>query len=233
MDILEKIMELQGQGLSDEEIYKRLRNEGISPKQIYDATNQAKIKTAITSGNGFSDQEKEPTPVNTEVKESTSEVNSYSPNEYVPPQIEVQQPENYMVNQQSQDYQNNYYPPTPQTYSNQDYYAPQGNIDTGVVSEIAEQIFSEKISELKRETDDFASFKNRIQDKVSDIDERLKRIENNIDKIQQAIIEKVGEFGDNTAMIHRDLDNLHGTVSKLMNPLIDKYRELEKLKEKR
>lgn len=233
MDILERIIELQGQGLSDEEIYQRLRNEGISPKQIYDATNQAKIKKAITSENGFSKKEENATPISEGSRENFSQEEGYPSNEYAPTQREeVQQPENYMGGQ-GQDYQNSYYPPAPQTYSNQNYYAPQGNIDIGVVSEIAEQIASEKISELKKEIADFASFKNRIQDKVSDIDERLKRVENNLDKIQLAIIEKIGEFGDSTVMIHRDLDNLHGTVSKLMNPLIDNYRELQKLSDKK
>ncbi|MFA5061172.1 MAG: hypothetical protein WC494_02565 [Candidatus Pacearchaeota archaeon] len=233
MDILEKIMELQGQGLSDEEIYQRLRNEGISPKQIYDATNQAKIKTAITSENGFSNQGGEVSQIKDINRDGfTQEAGDYPQNEYAPPQESVQPPERYIDSKQGQDYQNNYYTPAPQTYSSQDYYAPQSNVDTGIISEIAEQIFSEKISELRKEIGDFTSFKNRIQDKVSDIDERLKRIESSIDKIQQAIIEKIGEFGDNTVMIHRDLDNLHGTVSKLMNPLIDNYKELQKLKEK-
>lgn len=232
MDILEEIIKLQGEGLSDEEIYQRLRNEGVSPKQIYDATNQAKIKTAITAENGFHNQRTESIATQDNARSSPEVNEGYSPNEYVPPQGEAQQPENYMADQ-SQSYQDNYYAPAPQTYSNQDYYAPQGSVDTEIVSEITEQIISEKVGELKKEIGDFASFRNRTQDKVSDIDERLKRIENTIDRIQQAIIEKVGEFGDSTMMIHRDLDNLHGTVSKLMNPLIDNYRELERLKDKK
>ena len=75
----------------------------------------------------------------------------------------------------------------------------------------------------------YCHWKNTIQDKVEDIDDRLKRIESSIDKLQQSIIGKIGEFGENYATIHKDLDNLHGTVSKLMNPLIDNYRELKKL----
>jgi len=74
-----------------------------------------------------------------------------------------------------------------------------------------------------------ASFKNSIQEKVSDMDERLKRIENSIEKLQQAIIGKVGEFGENSAMIHKDLENLHGTMSKMMNPLIDNFNELKRI----
>ena len=97
------------------------------------------------------------------------------------------------------------------------------------ISEIAEQVVIEKLNEFKKKTGDLVSFKNSIQTNVADIDERLKRIENSIDKLQQAVIGKIGEFGESNAMIHQDLDNLHGTVSKLMNPLIDNYNELRKL----
>ena len=72
----------------------------------------------------------------------------------------------------------------------------------------------------------------QTQNKVNDIDDRLKRIENSIDKLQQAVLGKIGEFGESSAMIHQDLDNLHGTMSKLMNPLIDNVNEMKKLNKK-
>jgi len=72
-----------------------------------------------------------------------------------------------------------------------------------------------------------------MKDKMTNIEERLRRLENTIDKLQHAIIQKVGEFGENTNIIKKDLENLHNTTSKLMNPLIDNYRELEKITKKR
>ena len=145
-----------------------------------------------------------------------------------PPQEGAPPPEVYPLQGQEgqQDY---YYPETPQAYPEQDYYAPQGGMDTETISEIAEQVATEKLNEFKAKTGDLVSFKNTIQEKVEDIDDRLKRIETSIDKLQQAIIGKIGEFGESNAMIHKDLDNLHGTVSKLMNPLIDNVNELKKI----
>lgn len=102
-------------------------------------------------------------------------------------------------------------------------------MDTETISEIAEQVATEKLNEFKAKTGDLVSFKNTIQERVEDIDDRLKRIESSIDKLQQAIIGKIGEFGESNAAIHKDLDNLHGTVSKLMNPLIDNVNELKKI----
>jgi len=125
-----------------------------------------------------------------------------------------------------------YYQQTPQAYSDQGYYQGGGGAaNTENVSEIAEQVVTEKLNAYKQKVGDVASFKNTIQDKVDDIDDRLKRIEATIDKLQQAVIGKIGEFGETSAMIHKDLENLHGTVGKLMNPLVDSYNELKEHKE--
>jgi len=231
MDILKQIIEMQGQEFSDEEIYKRLKNEGVSPKEIYDAINQAKIKKAVSQDNG----NEMASPLNEGQIKGGDFIppNAPSPNQQQAQDFPEQNPEDYISQTEEQNYQNNYYTPSPQSYSDQNYYVPQGSTDTATVSEIAEQIVSEKISELKKETGDISAFQTRIQEEVYDIDERLKRIENSIDKLQQAVIGKIGEFGDSAAMIHKDIDNLHGTVSKLMNPLIDNYKELQKIAEKK
>jgi hypothetical protein len=143
-----------------------------------------------------------------------------------------QYPEIYPPQQeqpQEQYPQDNYYQPAPQAYDQQEYYAPQTTgSDTETISEIAEQVATEKINEYKARVGDIASFKNTIQDKVDDIDDRLKRIETNIDRLQQVIIGKIGEFGESNAMVHKDLENIHGTMSKLMNPLIDSVNEMKK-----
>ena len=72
-----------------------------------------------------------------------------------------------------------------------------------------------------------------MEDKVGNIEERLHRIEATIDKLQHAIIQKIGEFGENTQAVRKDVEALHNTTSKLMNPLMDNMRELERIKGKR
>lgn len=234
MTTLDRVIEMQKQGIPDREIFAQLQNERISPSEINDSINQARIKNAISPPEQTTPQEMResimpnPTGQNTlaeqqaPMQQMTQELQQ--PN-YQQPAQEIYQPQT-QFQQQPQD---NYYQETPQAYSQQDYYAPQQSLDTETISEIAEQVITEKLNEFKKKIGDIASFKTIIQDKVDDIDERLKRIENSIDNLQQSIIGKISEFGESNAMIHKDLDNLHGTVSKLMNPLIDNYNELKKI----
>ncbi len=240
MTTLDRVMEMQQQGSSDAEIAVQLQNEGVSPSEISDSLNQSKIKNAISPAENTTQEPQQPAPTQQGMQTSimdnatkppaksqvpktkpiTSEV--YEPNMEPPVNPEIYQPQE-QTTEQPQDY---YY----QQPEQQDYYASQqGGIGTETISEIAEQVATEKINNYKKKTGDIVVFKNMIQDKVNDIDDRLKRIEKNIDKLQQAVIGKVGEFGENNAMIHKDLNNLHETVSKLMNPLIDNYNELKRI----
>jgi len=244
MSTLDRTIELQKQGLSDNQIARQMQNEGFSPREIQDSLNQAQVKNAVSdqfqgpSGMMQVSMMRDSVNLDASPVAQSKEDNSQPLNPKRPAQQEfsnqnyqsqgnypAQSPEVY-PSQQSQD---EYYQQTPQAYSNQDYYTQAGPTDTSTISEIAEQVFSDKFGEYTKKTGDIASFKNMIQDKVSDIDSRLKRIEETIDKLQQAIIGRIGEFGENTSMIHKDLENLHGTMSKLMNPLVDNYNELRKI----
>ena len=235
MTTLDRIIDMQKQGLSEIQITTQLQNEGLPPQEINESLNQARIKNAVSPSEQsiqapvpemYPPQE-QGQPIMPPNQAAPMEPLEQVPQEMQPP-IQAPVPEE-MYPPQEQGSQENYYTQTPQAYSQQDYYAPQNTLDTETISEIAEQVAIEKLEEFKQKTGDLVSFKNSIQNKVADIDDRLKRIENSIDKLQQAVIGKIGEFGENNAMIHKDLDNLHGTVAKLMNPLIDNYKELKKL----
>ena len=237
METLNQVLELQRQGFSDGEIYQKLRNLGVSPREIQDSINQAKIKTAVDAKDyraPSQSQNPEVFPNQTaQQPEDNTYQQQYSDNNNTgeaAPSQEYEQPEPTQTAEQvAQEYQENYYPPAPQAYQEQNYYSPSQAINNETISEIAEQVVSEKISEFKKEIGDISSFQSEIQDKVSDIGDRLQRIENSMDKLQQAVIGKIGEYGENNVIIQKDLENIHGTMSKLMNPLIDNYNELKKI----
>lgn len=246
---LDKITEMQGKGMSEAEISKQLQDEGISPQEINDSLNQAKVKAAVSQSpiqgpqqaptqqapSQYPQQTPPPNPsIKTEEIPQTEQMQqSVMP---TPPLQEQQQagiqqqypPEQIQPEQQPEQYQG-YYPETPQAYPQEAYYPQTAAPDTDTISEIAEQVVQEKFSEFEKKTGDLIAFKNETKDKISDLDERLKRIESSIDKLQQAVIGKIGEFSETTQAISKDLNALHDTTSKLMNPLIDNYKELKKI----
>jgi len=49
MTILEEVSGMRSQGIPEEEIIKKLQDQGVSPKSINDALDQEKIKKAVSS----------------------------------------------------------------------------------------------------------------------------------------------------------------------------------------
>ena len=294
MATIDTVIQMQKSGMTDQQISATLQSQGISPREINEAINQAKIKNAISeaeaqkqnyeeinpnqmqrpfSQENQSQYNQQSAPMNPNQQEDISQLrvpepndpNNQSQDQQIPDTTGQfnQQPQNQQIpdatgqfnqpqesimqdNNQPQSYPADMYGsqeqyPDQQYYQDgyygDDYYGDgyynQGYAGTETITEVAEQVFEEKFREFTKKTGDLATFKSLIEDKVENIEQRLKRIEETIDKLQHAIIQKIGEFGENTNMIKKDLENLHNTTSKLMNPLIDNYRELEKLKDKR
>jgi hypothetical protein len=195
--------------MQDADIIRILREEGISPLEINDSLNQAKVKAAVSA-------QEEQSPQFSEMDRSimSQEDVSNSAQEEAPAQVESYSQPQY-----------------DQSYSGQSYYQPAG-LDTETISEIAEQIVIEKFEDFSRRVGDLVSFRLDINDKIKDIEERIKRLEASLDKVQQAVIGKIGEYGDNLSLIKRDMSSIHDTMSKLMNPLIDNFMEMKKLNER-
>ena len=205
MALIESVKQMQQQGLSDAEISQKLQEQGANPKEIEDAINQAKIKAAIFDSSNYEQTGQDSVIGNNKMQPS---INSQ------PSAQEVQAP-------QQQEY---YY--TPEQYPQQEYYQPpQQGASPETISEIAEQIVVEKISEIKKTTSNLIDFKTIIEAKVSSIDSRLKKIESTIEKLQSSIIGKVGDFGQAIEDIKNEMYGMEESFSKVINPLVEKGRQ--------
>ncbi|MBT3642553.1 hypothetical protein HN604_03595 [archaeon] len=240
MELTEKIIGLQNTGATEEQIIQQLQNEGNSPKAIYDSLNQVQVKNAISPPQMASQDPNQPNalqemqeypPANFNPNQAPAPENvqgQVAPEMQAPPAQEQAPMQEYAAPQeQPQDYYNQ----TPQAYpQDQNYPYQQEYTSTETISEIAEQVVLEKFDDFEEKMSDLTNFKDLIESRVDDLNNRLKKIEQSISTLNSAVIGKVGEVAQNNALIHRDLDNLHGTVSKLMNPLVDNLNALEKKK---
>jgi archaellum component FlaC len=208
---VDRVVQMQQQGMSDNDIINTLKNEGVAPKDISDSIAQARIKMAVSQEEGYQESYNQ--------SPAAQEQQQPAPTQ----QYQEQQYAQYPDQQNQQQYAD-------QSTGQQYYYPDQGGQSMSIetITEIVDRILSEKLKELNQRIKPVIDFKNKAEEDINDIQDRLKRIESTIDNLQRAIIGKVGEFGQSTALIHRDLENLHGTVSKLMNPLIDNVNEMKK-----
>jgi DNA-binding transcriptional MerR regulator len=200
MAVLDQIMQLKNQGMSDSQIINNLRQQGISPNEINNAISQAEIKNAVAG-----DYQE---PMAQEINEE------YPPQENYEPQVDYNNQQNYPP-------QEEYYPQ--EGYEGQENYAGQNaGFDSSTIIEIAEQVFSEKIKKIEKKVEELNEFKTLNKAKIENIDERLKKIESVIDKLQIAILEKVGSYGQNLGEIKKEMNMMQDSFGKMVNNIADK-----------
>jgi hypothetical protein len=240
MAIIEQIIQLKQQGKTEGQITQMLREQGYSPKDVNEGISQSRIKSMINSENNpyaenyanedyeqNSDQEMQLSMMqNPEAQNpdsgfnpSTTNVNPPYYKSSVIPYSEIQAQEAYANQAQEQ----SGYPQYPE-------YKPQETMtNTETITDISEQIIEEKLSDLKKQIESIERFKEDFSPEVERLKERIGKIENNIDNLQMAIIRKIGEYGENIQNISKEMHETQNSFSKILNPLTDNIRELQKI----
>ena len=221
MGILEEVNYMKNHGMNEQEISNKLQEKGITPNEIDNAFNQARIKKAVSA----EEDEMERSIVNNESLER--ELPIPSQNFYTPKTQEINNHES-MYAPQPQEMTAPYY----EEYS-QEEYAPQqgygeaeaGIYDTDTILEIAEQVFSEKIKKEQKQIESLNEFATLAQTQTSNNHDRLKRIESVMDKLQIAILEKVGSYGKNLETIKKEMEMMEDSFSKILPALHEKHNE--------
>lgn len=208
---------MQQQGTSDEQVVQLLRDKGTSYRDIADALAQTKIKAAVEQPN---------TNLDTYTSdEAAQQFSSSSPQGMQPsmmtqaqaPQAQesIPQPMEYYPpapGQQAYPQQQQEYPPQYQDYNQQ----PQSqSISADLISEIAEQIVAEKLSELRKHLEKVIDLKSTFESRTEYLDERLKRIEKTIDVLQSSVLRKVGDYVTNVQDLKSELVETQKTFAKL------------------
>lgn len=240
MGILEDITTMKSQGVEDKEITKKLQEKGASPKAIEDAFNQMRIKQAI-SAESSGEEGMEPSIM----KNVTKEPIAPTPQLYIPKTQEIEHEHEEFYSPQSAPQVPQYAeaPQMPAYGEYQEEYAPQegyadqgmggGTYDTDTVIEIAEQVFAEKIKKEQKQIASLNEFATLVETRISNDHERIKRVEEIIDKLQAAILEKIGSYGRNIESIKNEMGMMQESFEKMVPALHEKAEHKRISKQKR
>ncbi len=254
MATLDAIKEMKKQGYQDEDIVTTLEEQGVSSREINDALNQSKVKQAVSDEE---EQIPQMSAINkTQNLESTQEVGGMEnmqpsvinqpPTPQVPeePPLEIPQPGTPMQTQTQE------YAPAPiqeiptdyqdQGFQNQGYgqqfqdQDPYGAVEqsSDMVSEIANQLITEKLSKTNETVNTLIEFKSLLTSKVEKIDDRLKQIESIIDQLQMSLLRKANQQEQNVQDIKTEMQAMQSSFGKMLNPLTDTIRDMKSAKPK-
>jgi DNA-binding transcriptional MerR regulator len=198
MPILSDIKKMQSEGKTEGEIINSLKAQGISARDITEALSQSKIKEAVES----------PAP---QPQEQGAEYNEMSPSLSAQPA-----PQEAQYAQQPQQYQEQYPP-----------QQAQAAISPDTISEISEQVVSEKLAPIRKAIESVLDMKTTVESKLDYMDERLKRIEKIIDRLQLSILQKVGDYMTNIDDIKKEVVETQKSF-KSMLPSSERTEKKEK-----
>jgi DNA-binding transcriptional MerR regulator len=209
MGALDQITQMKNQGIPEDQIIQNLQEQGVSPKEISDALAQAQIKNAVAGEASPQDysgennpQTMQPSIMNQSPRGNLNQTN-YSP--------QTQEISPQTIPQQEYSSQEEYYP---QGEYYDEYASSTGGTDTMI--EIAEQVFAEKMQKAKKDLQELNEFKTLSETKIENMDERLKRIEKHLDKLQIEILGKVGSYGENLENIKKEMSMMEDSFGKVL-----------------
>src|SRR3989344_8450360 len=219
MPLLETVLDLRKKGYGDSAIICALKERGVSPREITNALSQASVKSAV-------DYAPETQSENIQAQISAESMQPSIMEQEAPSQIpQPQMPQQF---QQMQQEAPEYIYPTQQSQYPEQYQYPQqagqGGYETETMSELAEQIVAEKISDTNKKLSSLSEFRKIAEAKLEDAEQRLRKIESLIESLQMSILSKIGSYGKNLDDIKTEMQAMQNTFSKTLNPLIDRTR---------
>jgi hypothetical protein len=229
MGILDEINNMRNQGMNEKDIINDLQERGVAPKAINEALNQMRIKKAV-SAESSGEEGMEPSIM----KEGRKYEAPLLPPLYVPKTQEINHereglyaPELPQLPQFNEEFEAPAFGrQTQEEYLPQEGYEEQGAMgyDADTLIEIAEQVFSEKIKKEQKQIASLNEFATLAETRISNDHERIKRIEGIIDKLQAAILEKVGSYGRNLENIKSEMGMMQESFSKMI-PSIHEHNQ--------
>jgi hypothetical protein len=260
MAVINRINEMKSRGFQDSQIAQRLREEGVSPKEIDEALDQSKVKSAVATYEDISSQripQNYPREFNQDFSQQNASLNpTFDPQIAEHPNQDQIDFEEQQIFPQSPNYPQQSFQQEPSGYGGEQYQQEQAKYNQGqyqqqtgegneqypqyeynqapqqstdAMAELTEQIIEEKTQEIQKQVSELLQFKLEAQGKIDNIDDRTKRIELIIDKLQASIIGQIGNYGKNIADLKKEMISTQESFSKIVNPLTSSIQELREV----
>jgi len=205
MGIIDEIEKMRQEGMSEQEIALSLQQRGVPFQQIENALSQSQIKEAVTSDPAVPLPSSYPQDLSQDTLQASimQSPQESLPETPAPAQEELQEsPQQFQeAPQQFQESPQETYDPSYQQYPQ---YS-QAPLSSDTITEIAEQVVSEKLLNIRNKLEKTIELKTETETKLTSLNERLQRIEKIIDRLELSILQKVGEYASNVSDLKKEL----------------------------
>ena len=120
----------------------------------------------------------------------------------------------------------------PQQYFNQGEYPNESNpiqpggFSTEKVEEITEAIVDEKWKDMEKNMDKIMEWKDKIENKLSAMDQEIKDIRQNFETLHKGVLGKIGEYDKNIGDLGVEIKAMEKVFKEILPTLTDSVNEL-------
>jgi hypothetical protein len=197
---INEVLQLRTQGLTNAQIIDVLQREGYNSDQIFDALNQADIKSSL---------QQSPPLENFNVQNQMATEN---PQAF---QQELQQ------SQQPEDYSYGGFP----QYSQPSIL----DSETEKIEQIAEAIIDEKWNDLVESINKVIDWKNKMEARIVKIEQQINDLKQLYAELQKGILEKVGEYDQHILDVGTEIKAMEEVFKKIMPSFTQNVNELSSI----
>ena len=202
------IQTMRQEGRSNNDIIRSLQQQGYKSAQIFDALNQASIQPS---------------------RPGMSQENPFT----TPSPAPKAQAEQQVLNNQGP--ASNLMSPNPQPPSNtapplQGMPRPMGG-SQGVYGqeELIEAIIDEKWNDLLEDVNKIIAWKERTTQRIDQMDQQMKDLKEQFDRLHQAVIGKVGEYDQHILQVGAEVKAMEKVFSKVLPAFTENVGELSRI----
>ncbi len=195
----DRVLDLKRKGLSNSQIIDTLQREGVDMTEIFDAMNQAEIKTGVGMGANPGMMAGEMLP----------EENKQFPGNNIQSVV--------------QDYgQNQDYAEVPNMPQGQVPGLER-------IEELAEAIIDEKWNEIVKSINKIIEWKDRTEARILKIEQQFVDMQKQFDTLHKGVLGKIGEYDRNVTAIGSDIKALEKVFQKVLPIMTENVNELSRI----
>ena len=205
------ILQMKQQGISNNQIIQNLQRAGYTNTQIFDSMNQADTKMAVEG--------------------VQPGVLQQAPVQEPQPQQQQPQPSQQMFTQPPSDIPSNTFT-SPSPSSTVDI-TPGSYTDSQVkTEELVEAIIEEKWSELIKDVNKIVEWKNKMENKISELEIQLGTLKDSFSDLNKAVIGKVNDYDKHILEVGSDIKAMEKVFSKVLPTFTENINELSRITNK-
>jgi len=238
----DKVLEMRSQQLSNNQIIQILQRDGYELPSIFNAMNQADIKGGVESAS-LQSTEDFPPPQDAGGPMMQQQQFSEQMQQQGYPQQETQ-------DSGMPDYSQMQQMPAPEQYSQQpmqmqqqqplpafDYpaqqqqqYAPSAtSFEAQRIEELAEAIIDEKWNEIVRSINKIIDWKERVESRVTKIEQQIDDMSKNFDTLQKGVLGKITDYDRNLTNVGAEIKAMDKVFQKVLPSLTENVSELSRI----